>query len=391
MFLSKKVQFVDTFSIIVLKFTLCEVFLHARHFFCNFPCKINVTDLCCSGLHKVDGLFVPYVLTKQTPSVGAGVEVGTRSTAYTKSAVGAGKNFSTISILFAPFALFGTFRSSAKVIAKGKITPKNNFRQDNGAMKQKRTGFFKSIKQRDPAARCWLEILLLYPGVHALVWYRVARFFYVIKLKFIARFLSGLCRFFTGIDIHPGAKIGRNLFIDHGMGVVIGETAIIGDDCTIYQGATLGGTGKEHNKRHPTLGNNVVVGAGAKVLGNITIGNNVKIGANAVVLKSVPADCTVVGVSRIISRTDGQNSLVGGSQSSSSQNGGLLTDNSQSGDLSNNGLSNGSSSNDGSQNNDLSNGDSQQANAQAKSNCGYSACDTCTCPNCPNSQQTTED
>lgn len=253
-------------------------------------------------------------------------------------------------------------------------------------MKQKRTGFFKSIKQRDPAARCWLEILLLYPGVHALVWYRVARFFYVIKLKFIARFLSGLCRFFTGIDIHPGAKIGRNLFIDHGMGVVIGETAIIGDDCTIYQGGTLGGTGKEHNKRHPTLGNNVVVGAGAKVLGNITIGNNVKIGANAVVLKNVPADCTVVGVSRIISRTDGQNALTGGSQigdsqSNGSQKGGLQSGATPNGDLSNNDLSSGSSSN----------GSSQQVTAQAKSNCGYSACDTCTCPNCPNSQQSTED
>ena len=170
--------------------------------------------------------------------------------------------------------------------------------------KPKKVGFFKSIKQRDPAARCALEIFLLYPGVHAIIWHRVAHFFYVIHLRFLARLLSQLCRFFTGIEIHPGAKIGKNLFIDHGMGVVIGQTAVIGDNCTIYQGATLGGTGKEHNKRHPTLGNNVVVGAGAKVLGNITVGDNVKIGANSVVLKNVPSDTTVVGVTRIIDKTN---------------------------------------------------------------------------------------
>ena len=168
----------------------------------------------------------------------------------------------------------------------------------------KQVGFFASIKQRDPAARNSLEILLLYPGVHAVIWYRVARFFYKIKLKFIARWIMTVTRMSTGIEIHPGAKIGKRLFIDHGMGVVIGETAIIGDDCTIYQGATLGGTGKDHNKRHPTLGNNVVVGAGAKVLGNITVGNNVKIGANSVVLKDVPDDCTVVGVGRIVHAQD---------------------------------------------------------------------------------------
>lgn len=167
-------------------------------------------------------------------------------------------------------------------------------------MKSKKVGFFASIKQRDPSARNSLEILLLYPGVHAVIWYRVSRFFYRIRLKFIARWIMTVTRFRTGIEIHPAAKIGKNLFIDHGMGVVIGETAIVGDNCTIYQGATLGGTGKEHNKRHPTLGNNVVVGAGAKVLGNITIGDNVKIGANSVVLKDVPDDCTVVGVGRIV-------------------------------------------------------------------------------------------
>ena len=167
-------------------------------------------------------------------------------------------------------------------------------------MKEEKIGFFESIKQRDPAARNSLEILLLYPGVHAVIWHRVAHFFYRIKLKFVARWIMTVTRISTGIEIHPAAQIGKNLFIDHGMGVVIGETAVVGDNCTIYQGVTLGGTGKEHNKRHPTLGDNVVVGAGAKVLGNFTVGNNVKIGANSVVLKDVPDGCTVVGVGRII-------------------------------------------------------------------------------------------
>lgn len=165
-----------------------------------------------------------------------------------------------------------------------------------------KVGFFKSIKMRDPAARNWLEILLLYKGVHALIWYRVAHFFQKIHFKFIARWLSNCSRFWTGIEIHPAATIGRNLFIDHGMGVVIGETSIVGDNCTIYQGVTLGGTGKEKFKRHPTLLDNVIVGAGAKVLGNIVIGNNCKIGANSVVLKDVPDNCTVVGVGRIITK-----------------------------------------------------------------------------------------
>ena len=176
-------------------------------------------------------------------------------------------------------------------------------------MKEKKTGFFKSIKQRDPAARSNLQILLFYPGVKAVIRYRIANFFYRIKFKFIARWISYSARFWTGIEIHPSAQIGKNLFIDHGMGVVIGETAKIGDNCTIYQGATLGGTGKERGKRHPTLKDNVTVGAGAKVLGNITIGNNVKIGANSVVLTDVPDDCTVVGVGRIIPR--GQNGKCG--------------------------------------------------------------------------------
>lgn len=169
----------------------------------------------------------------------------------------------------------------------------------------KKVGFFQSIKQRDPAARNSLEILLLYPGVYALIGYKISHFFYKIKFKFLARFVMNCTRFRTGIEIHPAAQIGKNLFIDHGMGVVIGETAVIGDNCTLYQGVTLGGTGKEHNKRHPTLKNNVVVGAGAKVLGAITVGNNVKIGANSVVLKDIPDDCTVVGVGRIVNANQG--------------------------------------------------------------------------------------
>lgn len=165
----------------------------------------------------------------------------------------------------------------------------------------KKIGLLKSIQLRDPAAPNRLQIFLLYPGVKAVIWHRIAHFFYKIHLKFLGRLCAKWSRFFTGIEIHPAAQIGRNLFIDHGTGVVIGETAMVGDNCTIYQNATLGGTGKEHNKRHPTLLNNVIVGAGAKVLGNITVGNNVKIGANAVVLKDVPDDCTIVGVGRIVS------------------------------------------------------------------------------------------
>ncbi len=156
-------------------------------------------------------------------------------------------------------------------------------------------GYFKSVKERDPAARNWLQILLLYPGVKALIYYRIAHFFYKIKLKFIAEFIMYIVRVRFTIDIHPGCKIGKRLFIDHGAGVVIGETSIIGDDCTIYQGVSLGGTGKEKGKRHPTVGNNVMLGAGSKILGNITIGNNAKIGANTVVLSSVPENATVVG------------------------------------------------------------------------------------------------
>ncbi|PSB15195.1 serine O-acetyltransferase [Phormidesmis priestleyi ULC007] len=166
------------------------------------------------------------------------------------------------------------------------------------------TADFKIIFDRDPAARKWLEVLFCYPGLQALVLHRFAHWLYGWGLPFVPRFISHLARFFTGIEIHPGATIGIGVFIDHGMGVVIGETAIVGDYALIYQGVTLGGTGKESGKRHPTLGENVIVGAGAKVLGNLQIGNNVRIGAGSVVLRDVPADCTVVGVpGRIVFRS----------------------------------------------------------------------------------------
>jgi serine O-acetyltransferase len=153
----------------------------------------------------------------------------------------------------------------------------------------------KNIRDKDPAARNVAEVIILYPGFHVLVTHKIAHFLYNHKCFFLARLVSQLARHLTGIEIHPGAKIGRKLFIDHGMGVVIGETTVIGDNCTLYQGVTLGGTGKDQGKRHPTLGNDVLVGAGAKVLGPITLGRNVKVGAGAIVLKSVPEGCTVVG------------------------------------------------------------------------------------------------
>ncbi|MBF2033992.1 MAG: serine O-acetyltransferase [Leptolyngbyaceae cyanobacterium T60_A2020_046] len=155
---------------------------------------------------------------------------------------------------------------------------------------------FQIIFERDPAARNWLEVICCYPGLQALLMHRFAHWLWTLGLPFIPRLISHISRFLTGIEIHPGAVIGQGVFIDHGMGVVIGETAIVGDYSLIYQGVTLGGTGKETGKRHPTLGENVVVGAGAKVLGNIFIGNNVRIGAGSVVLREVPSDCTVVGV-----------------------------------------------------------------------------------------------
>ena len=173
---------------------------------------------------------------------------------------------------------------------------------------------FRAIKEQldtifreDPAARSALEIVLCYPGFHAVLWHRLAHWFYRRGLLLVARIISQMSRALTGIEIHPGAKIGRRFFIDHGMGVVIGETAEIGDDVLLYQGVTLGGTGKEKGKRHPTLGSHVVVGSGAKILGNITIGNHVKVGAGSVVVKSVPDESTVVGIpGRVVRQRGGK-------------------------------------------------------------------------------------
>lgn len=163
-----------------------------------------------------------------------------------------------------------------------------------------------AARKRDPAAKSFLEILLLYQGLHALISHRTAHFLYKNRIFFIARLISQVSRHMTGIEIHPGAQIGKRFFIDHGLGVVIGETTIIGDDVLLYQGVTLGGTGIEKGKRHPTIGNNVVVGAGAKILGNITIGDNSYIGANAVVVKDIPPNSTVVGVPGRITKQDGR-------------------------------------------------------------------------------------
>ena len=164
----------------------------------------------------------------------------------------------------------------------------------------------QAVKERDPAARNSLEILLLYSGLHAIMLHRPAYFLYRHHFFFLARFLSQLARFLTGIEIHPGAKIGEGVFIDHGSGIVIGETAEVGDGCTLYQGVTLGGTGKDHGKRHPTLGQNVLVGSGAKILGPFTVGDNAKIAAGAVVLEPIPPDSTAVGVPAHVVRRNGQ-------------------------------------------------------------------------------------
>ncbi|MEA3328689.1 MAG: serine O-acetyltransferase [Candidatus Omnitrophota bacterium] len=168
--------------------------------------------------------------------------------------------------------------------------------------------FRKEIKatfERDPAAVSFWEVLLTYSGLHAIIFHRISHRVIKWNIPLLPRLISQAARYFTGIEIHPGARIGKALFIDHGMGVVIGETTIIGDNVTLYQGVTLGGTGKEKGKRHPSIGNNAVISTGAKVLGNITIGNNVNIGANAVVIRSVPDDCTVVGVPGRIARKKG--------------------------------------------------------------------------------------
>lgn len=164
----------------------------------------------------------------------------------------------------------------------------------------------QAYKERDPAARSKLSILLLYPGVRAVIDHRVAHWFYKHKHFYIARSISQHSRKRTGIEIHPGAQIGKRLVIDHGMGIVIGETAIVGDDCLLYQGVTLGGSGKEKGKRHPTLGNNVMVGAGAKILGSFRIGDNCRIAANAVVLNEIPDHATAVGVPARVVRLAGE-------------------------------------------------------------------------------------
>lgn len=154
----------------------------------------------------------------------------------------------------------------------------------------------KTIFERDPAAKSYLEVILCYPGLHAVICHRIAHCLYRRKIFLLARLLSQMSRFFTGIEIHPGAVIGRRLFIDHGSGIVIGETAEVGNDVTLYQGVTLGGTGKDKGKRHPTIEHNVTIGSGAKILGPITIGHNAKIGAGAVVVRCIPPNSTAVGV-----------------------------------------------------------------------------------------------
>ena len=164
----------------------------------------------------------------------------------------------------------------------------------------------KNIRDKDPAARNVAEVIILYPGFHVLVTHKIAHFLYNHKCFFLARFVSQLARHLTGIEIHPGAKIGRKLFIDHGMGIVFGETTEIGDNCTIYHGVTLGGTGKDQGKRHPTIGNNVLISCGAKVLGPFKVGDNSRIAANAVVLSEVPDDATAVGIPAQIVRIAGR-------------------------------------------------------------------------------------
>ena len=164
----------------------------------------------------------------------------------------------------------------------------------------------KAAQKKDPAAKSTLEIILLYQGLHALIAHRIAHALYAMHFFFLARLISQIARRATGIEIHPGARIGKRFFIDHGMGVVIGETAIVGDDVLLYQGVTLGGTGLEKGKRHPTIGSNVVIGTGAKVLGNITVGDNSYVGANSVVIKDVPQNSTVVGVPGRITKQDGK-------------------------------------------------------------------------------------
>lgn len=154
----------------------------------------------------------------------------------------------------------------------------------------------KAVQERDPAARSALEVLLLYQGVHALIWHRIAHWFWIHRMRFLGRLISQIARFFTLIEIHPGASLGHGILIDHGCGVVIGETAVVGDNCTIYQGVTLGGVGTKKGKRHPTIGNNVMIGAGAKILGAFEVGDNCQIAANAVLLKPLEENSTAAGI-----------------------------------------------------------------------------------------------
>lgn len=190
--------------------------------------------------------------------------------------------------------LFGIIREAERSVA----------RAIDGADREIKENI-RAVRERDPAARNTAEILLLYSGVHAVLAHRVAHKLHQKKHFFSARAISQIARHFTGIEIHPGATIGKGFFIDHGMGVVIGETTEIGDNCTLYQGVTLGGTGKDVGKRHPTLGDNVMVGAGAKVLGPVKIGSNAKIAANAVVLREVPDNSTAVGIPAKVVRQNG--------------------------------------------------------------------------------------
>ena len=154
----------------------------------------------------------------------------------------------------------------------------------------------KAVQERDPAARSALEVLLLYQGVHALIWHRIAHWFWIHNMRFLGRLISQIARFFTLIEIHPGAVLGYGILIDHGCGIVIGETTVVGDNCTIYQGVTLGGVGTKKGKRHPTIGNNVLIGAGAKILGAFEVGDNCQIAANAVLLKPLEENSTAVGI-----------------------------------------------------------------------------------------------
>ncbi len=192
-----------------------------------------------------------------------------------------------------------------KTLKKRLIKSGKAWMRELSAIKEELRETVQIACERDPSAKSRAEVLFLYPGVHAVAAHRISHRLYQHKHYFSARAISQTVRHLTGIEIHPGATIGKGFFIDHGMGVVIGETAEIGNNCTLYQGATLGGTGKDTGKRHPTLGNNVMVGAGARVLGPVTIGNNVKIAAGAVVLHSVPDNCTAVGIPAKIVRRDG--------------------------------------------------------------------------------------